>query len=380
MRATKAVWGLAICLIWLMTLACTTAWALDWSVQRVDEVGNVGPYSSIALDATGRPCISYVDWSNRDLKFAAWNGSSWSVETVDDDWVYSGTSLVFDSGGTPHINYAFDTGEWSGGLRYAFKQGASWITETVYTERFGQAPHCIVMGDDDIPSVIYSPEDLYCATRTAGAWETQRIVDSDAWRQALDAAEDSTGKIHIISWQGGSTIYHRVYYTTWDGTQVHEEDLGPHTFAWYVSITLDKQGSPHLAYRDTYTTDKLVYAYQASGSWSFETVPNAYVFSGCDIVLDESGNPLIAYCSNSKDLQVAMRSSSGLWTIDTVDSIGDVWFDASMTSDGHGTYHISYYDSTNGDLKYAVGIPEPATLGLLAVGLGAIWLKRRRKA
>ena len=47
-----------------------------WRIQTVDDVDNVGHATSLALDSSNYPHVSYLDDTNRDLKYAAWDGSS----------------------------------------------------------------------------------------------------------------------------------------------------------------------------------------------------------------------------------------------------------------------------------------------------------------
>ena len=70
------------------------------------------------------------------------------------------------------------------------------------------------------------------------------------------------------------------------------------------------------------------------------------------IVLDSNNNPHISYYDNTNgDLKYAYYD--GQWHSETIDSSGDVGLSNSLALDGSGNPHISYQDLTNGEIKYA---------------------------
>ena len=93
------------------------AQAADWTIETVDSVGIVGWESSLALDSSNNPQISYYDSTNYDLKYTHKSGNDWVTETVDSagdvGWK---SSLALDSSNNPQISY-YDSTNYD--LKYA---------------------------------------------------------------------------------------------------------------------------------------------------------------------------------------------------------------------------------------------------------------------
>jgi hypothetical protein len=71
------------------------------------------------------------------------------------------------------------------------------------------------------------------------------------------------------------------------------------------------------------------------------------------IEVDSAGNPHISYYqATAQNLKYAFYDGAD-WQLRTIDSAGDVGQYTSLALDSGGYPHITYYDATNGDLKYA---------------------------
>jgi len=107
--------------------ACTTK-----TITTVDSAGNVGWDTSLALNKSGYPVISYLDNTNRDLKLAVCGNvtcTAKTINTVDSaGWVGFYTSLKLDSGDHSFIGYYDAT---NGQLKLALSDPPPAINQTV---------------------------------------------------------------------------------------------------------------------------------------------------------------------------------------------------------------------------------------------------------
>ena len=118
------------------------------------------------------------------------------------------------------------------------------------------------------------------------------------------------------------------------------------------AIAINASNHPHIVYGGG---SGLYYTYYDGSSWQEERVDTSSgeVDSFASIALDSKGKAHISYYDvTNYDLKYA-TNASGAWVITTVDSSGSVGGYTSIALDSKGKAHISYFDITNGDLKYA---------------------------
>ncbi len=308
---------LACCLISSILLSLPTGGTPDYDVERqiIDSVGNAAHDMSLALDSNGYPHVSYTDGNQTGLKYAWWNGTSWSIQLVEDCGVTGSnglrSTLKLDQNGYPHICFFSVDATYHLHLRYAYWNGSAWNTQTV--DQLGEG------------------------------------------RQA-SLALDSQGFPHI-SYYGDFSLK----YASWSGTQwvIQVVDQGvPYqlSIGTFSSLQIDSKNNPHIAYDDE-TNGLLKYASWNSSKWNILTVDSGSTREiEASLALDAKDSPHLSYVLNG-NLKHAELGVSG-WQIQTVDATGDpfavVGASVSLALDSNNVPHISYIDQYRGSiLKYA---------------------------
>jgi hypothetical protein len=321
--------------------------AADWTFGRVDmgkSFESAGD-RSLVLDVNSHPHIVY---GGRQLYYAWYDGSAWHYETIDpDSWGGACASLALDAAGRPHISY-----KGGGDLKYAYHDGTSWHSEIVDDGAWSSMYTTgLTLDGAGRPHIVYydgSEEAAKYAYHDGATWHIKTVEggigDPDEFGR-FSIALNGAGQPHVTYYDSESG-YMKYAYFAGDSWQIESFWGGPDT-----SLALDSAGRPHISY---YDLDNLMYAYFDGTDWQIETVYHSWQTGHeSSLVLDAAGRPHISFLSDTYSCALKYAYFDGTtWITATVDSWGVGWY-TSLALDDAGNPKISYYSSGSEVLKYA---------------------------
>jgi hypothetical protein len=311
------------------------------SITSPDTGGDVGTYTSLALDASGNPVVSYYDASNDDLKVLHCsnpNCTSGNSITSPDTAGNVGrfTSLVLDTTGDPVVSYLDDT-------------------------------------NDDLK--VLHCDDPKCEGDEGGNTTSPDTGGNVGWYTSL-ALDASGNPVVGYSGNGELKVLHCGDPDCTSGNSI--SSLGT-SFGW-TSLALDALGNPVVSYWG-YNDLKVLRCGNANCTTGNSiTSPDAHWVGMCtSLALDASGNPVVSYGgawftggmepeTRLKVLHCGDPNCAAGNSITRADKATDVaWYNTSLALDALGNPVVSYQDATNDDLKVLHCI-DPNCLGVAPVG------------
>jgi len=334
-----------------------------WELETVRaKAGLVGQFSSIAIRPTNlRPSIFHYNATRSQLEYTYYkNRNEWGSHIVDHNGndVGFASSLALTGDGVPNISYYDAT---LGMMKYARQYGNLGIKYYPLTNFLNGYYSSIQLAPDGNPRIASygsTDSDLIFGTRGAN-WEFKYIDRTfDVGRYvSMAVGTNNTAHVSYFDATNKDLVYaHKdLAATTWiTDTLDWSGDVG-----MFTSIALSSDNRPYISYYDQ-EREKLKIAFlQLPSFWNIQTVDDGGLLGDdvgwfSSVALDSADNPHISYYDETnKDLKYAYWNGSA-WVKETLQSTGDVGMYTSLKIYAPtNTRHMCYYDATNGALWYA---------------------------
>ncbi len=304
----------------------------EWQIAVLDHIGDVGYFTSMAIDAHGGVHISYINNTAKALSYATNASGEWQIVEVGPVTGINPTSIGVDSRGKVYIAYE--------GSSIAIRD-----LDGNWTKTSANFHYPLVGG----VSLAIDRHDL---VHVASPTRQNQQYGPDTYR--MEYSNNSSGSFKVAKYlptcmSGAITL------------------RSP-------SIAMDANDNIYVTFN---VSDNLVNATNKTGEWVCNYVAfggsqpvyysnryNAVKSSGQLVVADIAGTEFMALALDSRDKAhiVGLQNNCLRYFTDSSGSQDSAYVDCTSTKVGeygsiaadlHGDIHVAYFDRTNGDLKYA---------------------------
>ncbi|OPL19554.1 MAG: hypothetical protein AVO35_10350 [Candidatus Aegiribacteria sp. MLS_C] len=349
----------------MQTIVALLAILLSASSPEIEVIASdLGWHScdpDLEFDSEGNPCICYVESETKILRFATRGDSGWeivSVPTGSDRRVFE-VSFELDSFDNPHIAFT-SRDDTSSVLMYAYKDGIGWHIDTIDERDDPGGYISLALDSNDVPYVSYTightdPGVRY-ARRDGTTWIAETLaaatgewgggvamgVDGENRPAVVYYDWDNSGSMEVLRWSSSSWRF-----------DVIDSDLG-HLGGIGLAVMYDAQDALHVAYFDD-SAHSLMHAKWDGSNWSITTIDRGIGDYGgfASIVIDEDCNPYISYFDYNRETLMYARYDGVSWiTENIIDGIGIFPGSSSIALNQDGSLWLAYFNFEDKTLNY----------------------------
>ena len=216
-----------------------------WSIETIDSQGSVGLYPSVTFDIDDRPVISYFHKTRGDLRVARFDGTAWNIQTVDaNDVVGRSTDIVLNRN-TGELAIAYEDST-RGRLKMARNPGSGWTRGLIDHSTLGVTHVSAAFAPDNQLAVSYYDihnADLKYAEFDGVKWNHQRIASKGAQGLYTQLYFSASGDANIIYYNRRNNLVVRVF----GGLSNWNADILKQGGGRYISTAIDPRDQ-HVTY------------------------------------------------------------------------------------------------------------------------------------